>query len=212
MCLPDSFSGPGHCRPGIADRHPQWRWLLFAFARSSCPAVAGCAKTPNKISNKHPAIAIAMTVTTLKLRDYQVSRWRKLAEQRLEHVTELFVSGRWRRYFEEPDFLEIVRQTKDAVATWRRLEAPPIETPLPLRATLSFIDEDKQREKPKVSGSVREPQILGLLAPHVRLDKFLEEPEPVSVAAVTNLRPAMRLPSPFQDAAGETALQRAARL
>jgi uncharacterized repeat protein (TIGR03809 family) len=153
-----------------------------------------------------------MTVTTLKLRDYQVSRWRKLAEQRLEHVAELFVSGRWRRYFEEPDFLEIVRQTKDAVATWRRLEAPPIETPMPLRAALSFIDEDKQREKPKVSSGVREPQILGLLAPHVRLDKFLEEPERVSVAAVTNLRPAMRMPSPFQDAAGETALQRAARL
>ena len=152
-----------------------------------------------------------MTVTTLNLRDYQVSRWRKLAEQRLEHLTELFVTGRWRRYFKEPDFLEIVRQTKDAVAAWRRLDAPQLETPMPPRAVLSFIKVEETDELPPVAAAVPESKILGLLAPHVRLDKFLEEPELVSVAAVADVRPAMRLPSPFEDA-GATALERFRRL
>jgi len=152
-----------------------------------------------------------MTVTTLNLRDYQVSRWRKLAEQRLEHLTELFVTGRWRRYFDEPDFLEIVRQTKHAVATWRRLDAPQLETPMPPRAVLSFIELDETDELPPAAEAVPESKIIGLLAPHVRLDKFLEEPELVSVAAVADVRSAMRLPSPFEDA-GATALERFRRL
>lgn len=151
-----------------------------------------------------------MTATTLNLRDYQVSRWRKLAEQRLEHLTELFVTGRWRRYFEEPDFLEIVRQTKDAVATWRRLDAPQLETPMPPRTSISIAHKDEPGEARSASDAVPQPAVLGLLAPHVRLDKFLEEPELVSVAAVANLRPAMRLPSPFED--GATALERLRRL
>jgi uncharacterized repeat protein (TIGR03809 family) len=153
-----------------------------------------------------------MTVTTLNLRDYQVSRWRKLAEQRLEHLTELFVSGRWRRYFDEPDFLEIVRQAKDAVAAWRHLDAPQLATPMPPRTALSFVAQRAKDETAAASDRASEPPLIGLLAPHVRLDKFLEEPELVSVAAVANLRPAMRLPSPFEDAVGTTALQRAARL
>ena len=62
------------------------------------------------------AFADFMTDTTFNLRDYQIPRWRKLAEQRLEHVTDLFVTGRWRRYFSEKDFLELVRQSRDAAA------------------------------------------------------------------------------------------------
>ena len=72
---------------------------------------------------------------------------------------------------------------------------------------LSFQVIDRN-EAPTASAALTEPPIIGLLAPHVRLEKFLEEPELVSVAVVADLRPAMRLPSPFE----ETALQRAARL
>lgn len=35
-----------------------------------------------------------------------VSRWRILAEQRLEHLNELFESGRWRRYHTEQAFVD----------------------------------------------------------------------------------------------------------
>jgi uncharacterized repeat protein (TIGR03809 family) len=50
-----------------------------------------------------------------------VARWCGLAEQRLDYLTELFESGRWRRYHSERDFLENIREAKDAVETWRGL-------------------------------------------------------------------------------------------
>ena len=50
-----------------------------------------------------------------------VARWCNLAEQRLEHLTELFESGRWRRYHTEREFLENIQEAKAAVATWRDL-------------------------------------------------------------------------------------------
>jgi uncharacterized repeat protein (TIGR03809 family) len=53
-----------------------------------------------------------------------LGRWRQLAEQRLEHLTELFESGRWRRYYGEVAFLENIREAKVAVETWRGLSAP----------------------------------------------------------------------------------------
>jgi uncharacterized repeat protein (TIGR03809 family) len=50
-----------------------------------------------------------------------VTRWCNLAEQRLEHLTELFESGRWRRYHTELEFLENIQEAKAAVETWRDL-------------------------------------------------------------------------------------------
>ncbi len=150
-----------------------------------------------------------MTYTTVNLRDYKVSRWRKLAEQRLEHVTELFVSGRWQRYFNEPDFLEIVRQTKDAVAAWRRLDIRPLETPMPTRPSISVAATERT---PATAAAAADAPAVGLLAPNFKLEALLDDTELVSVAAVAELRPALRLPSPFEDTVRATALQRAARL
>ena len=48
-------------------------------------------------------------------------RWCALAEQRLDHLTELFETGRWRRYHSELSFLENIQEAKSAVETWRRL-------------------------------------------------------------------------------------------
>ena len=50
-----------------------------------------------------------------------VARWCNLAEQRLEHLTELFESGRWRRYHNEIAFLQNIQEAKAAVETWRAL-------------------------------------------------------------------------------------------
>jgi len=51
-----------------------------------------------------------------------VARWCNLAEQRLEHLTELFETGRWRRYHSEQAFLENIREAQAAVEVWRDLE------------------------------------------------------------------------------------------
>jgi uncharacterized repeat protein (TIGR03809 family) len=50
-----------------------------------------------------------------------VARWCKLAEQRLDYLTELFETGRWRRFYSEGAFLENVREAKAALDTWRDL-------------------------------------------------------------------------------------------
>jgi uncharacterized repeat protein (TIGR03809 family) len=50
-----------------------------------------------------------------------VARWCTLAEQRLEHLTELFETGRWRRYHSEVAFLENIQEAKSAVEIWRDL-------------------------------------------------------------------------------------------
>lgn len=51
-----------------------------------------------------------------------VSRWCNLAEQRLDWLTELFETGRWRRFHTEDAFLENIREAKEAVELWRKLE------------------------------------------------------------------------------------------
>src|SRR3954463_8730553 len=50
-----------------------------------------------------------------------IARWCMLAEQRLEYLTELFETGRWRRYHSELSFLENIQEAKTAVETWRSL-------------------------------------------------------------------------------------------
>ena len=55
-----------------------------------------------------------------------LERWRVLADQRLEHMTLLYDTGRWRRYFTEEKFLSIIRETKEAADRWHRL-APEAE-------------------------------------------------------------------------------------
>jgi len=53
-----------------------------------------------------------------------VARWCTLAEQRLEYLTELFNSGRWRRYYSHAAFLENIKEAKAMVAHWRALSTP----------------------------------------------------------------------------------------
>jgi len=64
-----------------------------------------------------------------------LGRWRQLAEQRLEHLTELFESGRWRRYYGELAFLENIREAKVAVETWRGLSTPRVMAEPTIRVT-----------------------------------------------------------------------------
>jgi hypothetical protein len=50
-----------------------------------------------------------------------VARWCAFAEQRLEYLTELFETGRWRRFYSERAFLENIQEAKSAVEVWRGL-------------------------------------------------------------------------------------------
>ena len=70
-----------------------------------------------------------------------LGRWRELAEQRLEHLTELFESGRWRRYYGELAFLENIREAKVAVETWRGLSTPRVVAEPVIRVTAEGDDQ-----------------------------------------------------------------------
>ena len=48
-----------------------------------------------------------------------VERWADLAERRLDYLTDLFESGRWRRFHTEVDFLDNIREAKAAADRWR---------------------------------------------------------------------------------------------
>lgn len=50
-----------------------------------------------------------------------VARWCNLAERRLDYLTELFETGRWRRFHSEVQFLQNIQEAKAAVETWRGL-------------------------------------------------------------------------------------------
>ena len=50
-----------------------------------------------------------------------VARWCALAEQRLQYLTELFETGRWRRFHSELAFLENIQEAQTAVRIWRDL-------------------------------------------------------------------------------------------
>lgn len=80
-----------------------------------------------------------------------IERWCALAERRFDYLTELFESGRWRRFHSEADFLENIREAKLAVERWRRLatqEATLDNQPV----NWSWLD--RARDVPLYQGSV----------------------------------------------------------
>jgi uncharacterized repeat protein (TIGR03809 family) len=53
-----------------------------------------------------------------------IVRWRILASRRLDHLIDLYQSGRWKLYHEEAEFLQMVQEARAALRTWEAL-APP---------------------------------------------------------------------------------------
>lgn len=96
-----------------------------------------------------------------------VSRWCNLAEQRLDYLTELFETGRWRRFHTEDAFLENIREAREAVEIWRKLETR--EASLDNTAVdLSWLG--RRESTPTISARLREytpstPSLVLSLAP-----------------------------------------------
>ncbi len=107
-----------------------------------------------------------------------VARWCNLAEQRLEYLTELFETGRWRRFHTELAFLENIQEAKTAVETWRRLstrEALPDNSAV----DMSWLGHT-QSALPSVEGLRDQPDRL----PSPRVEIAAEPPPPdISIAA-----------------------------
>ena len=130
-----------------------------------------------------------------------VARWCNLAEQRLEHLTELFESGRWRRYHTELEFLENIQEAKAAVETWRDLlsrEASLENTAIDLawlgRRRTTPLPRDTGYRPPVVH---RKPQPAPIAAepPPIAVAPRREIPADILVALKSRLAVADKAPS-----------------
>lgn len=121
-----------------------------------------------------------------------VARWSALAEQRLEYLTELFETGRWRRFHSELAFLENIQEAKAAVEVWRDLatrEAARNNSPVDIswlgrtRATLprgAKSRDQLHRLPPQPMHSPAEPPLsvisIAAQADHIRSDEAPSAP------------------------------------
>jgi uncharacterized repeat protein (TIGR03809 family) len=83
-----------------------------------------------------------------------ISRWCMLAERRLEYLTELFETGRWRRYHSELAFLENIQEAKAAVENWRKLlflgvssNGDAVKISWPTHRTAALLGNEPLRDK-----------------------------------------------------------------
>src|SRR5579862_453900 len=99
-------------------------------------------------------------VLDVALRRDLVARWCTLAEQRLQHLTDLFESGRWRRYYGERAFLENIKEAKKAVETWRALASgQPVVRTDDSRGLPRQAREPEREPKPLWRASAPPPEI-----------------------------------------------------
>ena len=115
-----------------------------------------------------------------------LARWCNLAEQRLEYLTELFETGRWRRFHSELAFLENIREAKAAVETWRDLstrEASPDNTAIDM-SWLGRTDATLPRKDAAARSALRvSAAAAAIFVPNCR------PADTPSVAAMTMRRP-----------------------
>ncbi|WP_244422272.1 TIGR03809 family protein [Bradyrhizobium sp. ORS 285] len=113
------------------------------------------------------------------------ARWCALAERRLDHLTELFDSGRWRRYYTEQAFLDDLRHAKAAVQTWKglsRAEPEPVSI-VPRQspaATLAVPPAPVRRAEPEPGSIVASQRPAAKLAAPPAPVR-LAEPEPITL-------------------------------
>jgi uncharacterized repeat protein (TIGR03809 family) len=59
--------------------------------------------------------------------DGVAQKWRALAERRRAHFVDMFASGRWKHYYTEQQFLQIVREAIQQCERWAMIAPPPVE-------------------------------------------------------------------------------------
>src|SRR4051812_46832919 len=83
-------------------------------------------------------------------------RWATLAEKRLDYLTELFDTGRWRRFHNEADFLDNVHEAKSAVERWQAMARGEFVAPV-IRVAKAAVTVALQAEPVAVAFAEPEP-------------------------------------------------------
>jgi uncharacterized repeat protein (TIGR03809 family) len=114
------------------------------------------------------------------------ARWCALAEKRLDHLTELFESGRWRRYYSEYSFLENIQEAKLAVKNWRALSLGESIAPRRTGFTLTIADgrpmlDPPSEDRTKQDGTIEQPILLAPTIDRVIAESGIVVPEEILV-------------------------------
>lgn len=113
------------------------------------------------------------------------ARWCALAEQRLQHLSEMFETGRWRRYHSEIAFLENIQEAKRAVQIWRALATggDVAEAAASVTPASGWSPANTPRVVPREQAQTVQPKAVHIapeIATPVRLD-----PKPDVLAEIT---------------------------
>ena len=118
-----------------------------------------------------------------------VARWCTLAEQRLQYLTELFETGRWKRFYTEVSFIENIHEAKAAVDLWRDLlsrgrsdRSPPGMSRVAMSESLPTIEMVRRQmgrmpQQPALP-SATSPPILSVVAEATNLQSVKLHPTP----------------------------------
>jgi len=118
------------------------------------------------------------------------ARWCALAEQRLEHLSEMFETGRWRRYHSEIAFLENIQEAKRAVQTWRAIATGGDVAAAAASVTSAFgwSPATMPRVFPREQAQAAQPQIMQPKAVHIAPETAVPvrlDPKPNVLAEMT---------------------------
>ncbi len=153
-----------------------------------------------------------------------LTRFLALAEERLAHLTELYETGRWQRYFTQAELLQNVRDANKAVDAWTLLvstEALPNNRPvdlgwlnhgrpLPLRQHL-LPDIEHRQLSARFTAPAPAPDFeavafkpLPAVAEAIRIDRFpamaqIAAMPPATVAAAPKPAADPPKPAPWQN-------------
>ena len=72
------------------------------------------------------ASQLASPLSVLSL-DPIALKWRNLADRRRAHLVDLYLTGRWKRYYSEEQFLICFRDTMDMAERWNEIAPRPAD-------------------------------------------------------------------------------------
>lgn len=132
------------------------------------------------------------------------ARWCALAEQRLQHLSEMFETGRWRRYHSEIAFLENIQEAKRAVQTWRALATGAAEAAASVTPAFGWSPATMPRVFPREQqAQILQPKTLHPKAVHIAPETAVPvrlDPKPDVLAEITEA-PIAPLAAPAASAA-----------
>lgn len=92
-------------------------------------------------------------LASLRSLDPVALKWRSLIERRRAHLVDLYLSGRWKRYYSEEQFRACFRETMTIADRWTEIAPKPgdnamVRTELTLEALSAKAEAESSQNQP----------------------------------------------------------------